>query len=172
MADGARFCTAPYAISPLTSRGSLRSSPPRRRSCVKFSALQRRAATKIANYLTDQCVPTPRMSECAGIAEKRRARASNARAKSGVGHRYGAGHLDNDFYIGTPRQGKYTAGRSTISMSNGTRATIWCSEHHHQGCHRLPHLCHHSVPWRQQRTTSHYRGCKDHRQCLFRLRVR
>ena len=61
---------------------------------------------KIANYLTDNNVPTPRMSECerraaAGEPVRRRARAAWAIVTV-------QGILDNDFYIGTLRQGKFT----------------------------------------------------------------
>ena len=72
---------------------------------------------KIANYLTDEGVPTPRMSErmrkeAAGKKTKREAK--NAWAIATV-----QGILDNDFYIGTLRQGKYTrAKKLTPRMLN------------------------------------------------------
>ena len=61
---------------------------------------------KIANYLTEQGVPTPRMSEqmrkqAEGKTTKREVKAAWALVTV-------QGILDNDFYIGTLRQGKFT----------------------------------------------------------------
>ena len=66
---------------------------------------------KIANYLTDQGVPTPRMTE------RERKEAAGKEYKRGVRPEWAIvtvqGIIDNDFYIGTLRQGKYTRKRST-----------------------------------------------------------
>ena len=85
---------------------------------------------KIANYLTDQGVPTPRMSErmrkeAAGKKTKREAK--NAWAIATV-----QGILDNDFYIGTLRQGKYTRAKingKEIKRNDDEHIVI---ENHHQ----------------------------------------
>ncbi len=66
---------------------------------------------KIANYLTDEGIPTPRM------AEQERKEAAGEESKRAVKPAWTIvavqGILDNDFYIGTLRQGKYTRKKST-----------------------------------------------------------
>lgn len=61
---------------------------------------------KIANYLTDQHIPTPRMNERA----RKEARGEECHLKSKPQWSIATiqGILTNDFYIGTLRQGKYT----------------------------------------------------------------
>lgn len=61
---------------------------------------------KIANYLTDQHIPTPRMNERA----RKEARGEECRLKAKPQWSIATiqGILTNDFYIGTLRQGKYT----------------------------------------------------------------
>ena len=116
---------------------------------------------KIANYLTEQGVPTPRMSEQmrkeAEGEEYQRARSRAAWAIVTV-----QGILDNDFYIGTLRQGKYhprqdqrqgCAARRRTSTSS-SRTTISRSS----TTARLPPpvLCGRSAP------RSNYRGIKKY----------
>lgn len=77
---------------------------------------------KIANHLTDQHIPTPRM------AEKTRKQASGEECRLHARTEWSIitvqGILENDFYIGTLRQGKYT--RKKI---NGTDMKKDESEH-------------------------------------------
>ena len=62
---------------------------------------------KIANYLTDNNVPTPRMSSVSAAPPP--GSLCPPQDESGLGDRHGTGILDNDFYIGTLRQGKVHA---------------------------------------------------------------
>ncbi|MBQ9673029.1 MAG: recombinase family protein [Ruminococcus sp.] len=61
---------------------------------------------RIANYLTDQRIPTPRMNERA--RKEARGEECHIKAKSQWSIATIQGILTNDFYIGTLRQGKYT----------------------------------------------------------------
>ncbi len=61
---------------------------------------------RIANYLTDQHIPTPRMNERA--RKEARGEECHLKAKSQWSIATIQGILTNDFYIGTLRQGKYT----------------------------------------------------------------
>ena len=85
---------------------------------------------KIANYLTDQNVPTPRMSE----RERREAAGEECKrsAKRAWSIVTVQGIIDNDFYIGTLRQGKYT--RQKINGKDRKRDELdhIVIEHHHQ----------------------------------------
>ncbi|WP_405342795.1 stage V sporulation T C-terminal domain-containing protein [Ruminococcus sp.] len=85
---------------------------------------------KIANYLTDEGIPTPRMSErqrkeAEGKEYKREVKASWAIATI-------EGILKNDFYIGTMRSSKYT--RKKINGKDVKRdvSDHYVIEHHHQ----------------------------------------
>ena len=85
---------------------------------------------KIANYLTGQGIPTPRMSERMrkeAAGEESRRMAKNDWAIATV-----QGILDNDFYIGTLRQGKYT--RAKINGKDIRRDEVEqiVIENHHQ----------------------------------------
>lgn len=112
---------------------------------------------KIANYLTDQGIPTPRMSE------KMRKEAAGVECKRAVRNSWAIitvqGILDNDFYIGTLRQGKYT--RAKINGKDIKRDEIEqiVIENHHQ-----PIIDYRTFATtkalREQRTRSNYRGTK------------
>ena len=112
---------------------------------------------KIANYLTDQGVPTPRMSErmrkeAAGKKTKREAKSAWAIATV-------QGILDNDFYIGTLRQGKYTRAKingKDIKRNDDEHIVI---ENHHQAIidYRTFAI---TRALREKRSRSNYRGVK------------
>ena len=85
---------------------------------------------KIANALTDEGIPTPRMAERERkIAEGEEYRRS---VKSAWSIATVQGILDNDFYIGTLRQGKYT--RAKINGRDVKRDEVEqiVIENHHQ----------------------------------------
>ena len=85
---------------------------------------------KIANTLTDEGIPTPRMAERERkIAEGQEYRRS---VKSAWSIATVQGILDNDFYIGTLRQGKYT--RAKINGRDILRDEVEqiVIENHHQ----------------------------------------
>ncbi len=112
---------------------------------------------KIANYLTDNNVPTPRMSECerraaAGEPVRRRARAAWAIVTV-------QGILDNDFYIGTLRQGKFTRVKINGSDRKLDESEHRVFEHHHQEI--IDYRTFATVrSLRESRSTNNYRGVK------------
>ncbi len=114
---------------------------------------------KIANYLTDEGIPTPRMSEnarreAAGEAVKREAKPIWAIATVD-------GILSNDFYIGTLRQGKTTRARINGHQVERPTDEILVFENHHQPI--LDYRTFATVrALREQRTTTHYRGVKKY----------
>ena len=112
---------------------------------------------KIANYLTDNNGPTPRMSEC----ERRAAAREPVRRKTKAAWAIVTvqGILDNDFYIGTLRQGKYTRAKingKDIKRNDDEHIVI---EKHHQAIidYRTFAI---TRALREKRSRSNYRGVK------------
>ena len=112
---------------------------------------------KISNHLTDQGIPTPRMSE----RERREAQGESVKraAKSAWAIVTVQGILDNDFYIGTLRQGKYTRRKINGAEVKRDESDHLVFEHHHQAIIDYRTFAT-TRALRQQRTTSHYRGVK------------
>ena len=114
---------------------------------------------KIANHLTDQGIPTPRM------AERERKEAAGEEYRRATKPVWAIvtvqGILDNDFYIGTLRQGKYTRARingKDVRRDQGEHVVI---EHHHQAI--IDYRTFATVrALRESRSTGHYRGRKKH----------
>lgn len=114
---------------------------------------------KIANYLTEQGIPTPRMSEqmrkeAAGEPTSRKTKAAWAIVTV-------QGILDNDFYIGTFRQAKYTRAKingKDVKRDEGEHIVI---ENHHQ-----PIIDYRTFTTtralREKRSTANYRGVKKY----------
>lgn len=114
---------------------------------------------KIANFLTDQRIPTPRM------AERERKQAEGAGYRRRVKPEWSIVTvqtiLDNDFYIGTLRQGKFT--RRSINGRDVRRdeSAQLVFENHHQAI--LDYRTFAAVRQaRQRRSTGHYRGAKKY----------
>ena len=112
---------------------------------------------KIANALTDEGIPTPRM------AERDRKEAAGEDYRREVKPVWSIvtvqGILDNDFYIGTLRQGKYT--RKKINGAEVRRDVCdhLVFEHHHQAI--IDDRTFATVrALREKRSTAHYRGVK------------
>ena len=114
---------------------------------------------RISNYLTEQGSPTPRMSEqmrieAEGEACKRIAKATWAIVTV-------QGILDNDCYIGTLRQGKYTRVKingKEVKRNDGEHVVI---ENHHQAIIDYRTFAT-TRALREKRTRSHYRGIKKY----------
>ncbi len=112
---------------------------------------------KIANYLTDQGIPTPRMSEqmrkeAEGEETKRTAKAAWAIVTI-------QGILDNDFYIGTLRQGKYTRAKINGKDVRRDEDDHIVIENHHQAIIDYRTFAT-TMALREKRTRSNYRGVK------------
>ena len=114
---------------------------------------------KIANYLTDQGVPTPRMAE---RDRKEAAGEEYSRAVKSVWAIVTVqGILDNDFYIGTLRQGKYTRRKingKDVRRDEDEQIVI---ENHHQAIIDYRTFAT-TRALREKRSTSHYRGVKKY----------
>lgn len=114
---------------------------------------------KIANYLTDEGVPTPRMAE----RDRKEAAGENYRraVKSTWAIVTVQGIIDNDFYIGTLRQGKYT--RKKINGKEVKRDELdhIIIEHHHQEIIDYRTFAT-AKAIRDSRSTAHYRGQKKY----------
>ena len=114
---------------------------------------------RIANYLTDQKIPTPRMRE------KARKEAAGDEYKGKVREQWSlvtvSEILTNDFYIGTLRERKYK--RKKI---NGSDIELDKSEHIVFENHHEPIVDYRIFATAQemlkQRSTSHYRGVKKY----------
>lgn len=114
---------------------------------------------KIANYLTDQGIPTPRM------AEQARKEAAGEEYRRTVKRDWALvtvqGILDNDFYIGTLRQGKYIRKKingKDIRQDEGEHIVI---ENHHQAIIDYRTFAT-TRALREMRTRSNYRGVKKY----------
>lgn len=114
---------------------------------------------KIANHLTDEGVPTPRM------AERDRKEAAGENYRRAVKPAWAIvtvqGIIDNDFYIGTLRQGKYT--RKKINGKEVKRDELdhIIIEHHHQEIIDYRTFAT-AKALRDSRSTAHYRGQKKY----------
>lgn len=157
--DGEWICAAPYGYL-VTEDKQFEIIPTEAETVRRIFDLYSNAGwgyKKIANYLTDQGVPTPRMSErmrkeAAGKKTKRETK--NAWAIATV-----QGILDNDFYIGTLRQGKYTRAKINgrdIKRNDDEHIVI---ENHHQAIidYRTFAI---TRALREKRSRSNYRGVK------------
>ena len=160
-ADGKWICAAPYGYI-VNKRQEFEVVPTEAdvvRTIFRLYNEEGWGYKKIANYLTDQGVPTPRM------AERDRKEAAGEDYKRPVKSAWAIvtvqGILDNDFYIGTLRQGKYTRtkinGRD-VRRDEDQQIVI---EHHHQAVIDYRTFAT-TRALREKRTTSHYRGVKKY----------
>ncbi|MGN0977527.1 MAG: stage V sporulation T C-terminal domain-containing protein [Faecousia sp.] len=114
---------------------------------------------KIANYLTEQKIPTPRMSE------RERKLAAGEEYKRGVKEEWSLvtvqGILENDFYIGTLRQGKYTRKKINGDDMRKEESDHIVFENHHEPIvdFRVFSIAQEN---RKKRTKSNYRGQKKY----------
>ena len=158
-ADGEWLCAAPYGYI-INKRREFEIVPTEADIVRKIFDLYNNEGwgyKRIANYLTDQGVPTPRMSEqmrkeADGLEYKRQVKAAWAIVTV-------QGILDNDFYIGTLRQGKYTRAKingKDIKRDDGEHIVI---ENHHQAIIDYRTFAT-TMALREKRTRSNYRGVK------------
>lgn len=158
-ADGGWLCAAPYGYI-INKRKEFEIVPTEAEIVRKIFELYNKDGwgyKKIANYLTDQGIPTPRISEqmrkeAEGQEYKRQVKAAWAIVTV-------QGILDNDFYIGTLRQGKYTRAKingKDIKRDDGEQIVI---ENHHQPIIDYRTFAT-TMALREKRTRSNYRGVK------------
>ena len=107
--DGKWICSVPYGYVITNSKTMAFEIEPTEAVVVRkvFELYNQGWGYKrIANYLTDQHIPTPRMNERA--RKEARGEECHLKAKPQWSIATIQGILTNDFYIGTLRQGKYT----------------------------------------------------------------
>ncbi|MCL2109497.1 MAG: recombinase family protein [Oscillospiraceae bacterium] len=114
---------------------------------------------KIANHLTDKQIPTPRMSE--KFRRESAGEDSRIKAKDLWSIVIVSEILQNDFYIGTLRQGKYRRKKINGSDIKAAESEHIIFENHHEP------IIDYRVFWaaqeqRSKRTTTHYRGVKKY----------
>lgn len=158
-ADGEWICAAPYGYI-INSRKDFEVVPTEADIVRKIFELYNNQGwgyKKIANYLTDQGIPTPRMSE--QLRKEADGKECKRRAKSAWAIATVQGILDNDFYIGTLRQGKYTRAKingKDIKRDYGEQIVI---ENHHQAIIDYRTFAT-TMALRVKRTRNNYRGVK------------
>ena len=160
-ADGKWICAAPYGYI-VNKRQEFEIVPAEAdivRTIFRLYNDEGWGYKKIANYLTDQGIPTPRM------AERDRKEAAGEEYSRTVKPAWAIvtvqGILDNDFYIGTLRQGKYTRKKingKDVRRDEDQQIVI---EHHHQAIVDYRTFAA-TRALREKRTTSHYRGVKKY----------
>lgn len=159
-ADGKWICAAPYGY--IVNKRQEFEPVPTEADIIRrvFSLyLEGWGYKRIANLLTDEGIPTPRMNErdrkeAAGEDFRRTVRSVWSVATV-------QGILDNDFYIGTLRQGKYTRRKingKDMKCDEGQHIVI---EKHHQSIVDYRTFAA-ARALREQRTTDHYRGVKKY----------
>ncbi|MDE7218230.1 MAG: recombinase family protein [Oscillospiraceae bacterium] len=114
---------------------------------------------RIANQLTDEGIPTPRM------AEQERKLAAGDEYRRAVKPAWSIvtvqGILANDFYTGTLRQGKYTRKKINGKDMRRDESDHIVIEHHHQAI--ISYRTFAAVKaLREGRSTNHYRGQKKY----------
>ena len=160
-ADGKWICAAPYGYI-INKRQEFEVVPTEADIIRKIFDLYNNEGwgyKRIANHLTAQGIPTPRMSE---KQRKEEAGEDNKiKAKPEWSIVTVQGILDNDFYIGTFRQAKYTRKKingKDVKLEEDEHIVI---ENHHQAIidYRTFAI---TRSLREKRTTSHYRGVKKY----------
>lgn len=160
-ADGKWICAAPYGYL-VNQRQEFEIVPTEAdivRTIFRLYNEEGWGYKKIANYLTEQGIPTPRM------AERDRKEAAGAEYRRAVKSSWAIvtvqGILDNDFYIGTLRQSKYTRKKINGKDIRQDEAEQIVIERHHQ-----PILDYRTFATtralREKRSTSNYRGIKKY----------
>ena len=114
---------------------------------------------RIANYLTDEGIPTPRMSEKQRKDEAGEDNKIKAKLQWSIVSVQGI--LDNDFYIGTLRQGKYTRKKINGADRKRDEDDHIVIENHHQAIVDYRTFAA-TRALREKRTTSNYRGIKKY----------
>ncbi len=158
--DGKWICAAPYGYI-VNSRQEFEIVPTEAEIVRKIFELYTSGwgYKRIANYLTDQGVPTPRMSE----KQRREAQGldSNRETRREWAIMTVEGILKNDFYIGTLRQGKYTRRKINGKDVKRDAEDHIVIERHHQAIidYRTFALVRAQL---EERGAAHYRGRKKY----------
>ncbi len=160
-ADGKWICAAPYGYI-VNKRQEFEIVPTEAEIVRKIFDLYNNAGwgyKRIANHLTKEGIPTPRMSE--QLRKQAEGSESKREAKSAWAIVTVQGILDNDFYIGALRQGKYSRIKingKDVRRDDGEHIVI---ENHHQAIIDYRTFAT-TRALREKRTRSNYRGVKKY----------
>ena len=160
-ADGKWICAAPYGYI-VNKRQEFEIVPTEAEIVRKIFDLYNNAGwgyKRIANHLTKEGIPTPRMSE--QLRKQAEGTESKREVKSAWAIVTVQGILDNDFYIGTLRQGKYSRVKingKDVRRDDGEHIVI---ENHHQAIIDYRTFAT-TRALREKRTRSNYRGVKKY----------
>lgn len=160
-ADGKWICAAPYGYI-VNDRQEFEIVPTQADVVRTIFRLYNEGGwgyKKIANYLTDQGIPTARMDERA--RKEAAGKEYHREVKQSWSLVTVQGILDNDFYIGTLRQGKYIRKKingKDIRQDEGEHIVI---ENHHQAIIDYRTFAT-TRALREMRTRSNYRGVKKY----------
>ena len=159
--DGQWICAAPYGYI-VNKRKEFEIVPTEAdivRRIFELYNVEGWGYKRIANHLTDEGVPTPRMSEALrkeaeGLESRRKAKASWSIVTI-------QGILDNDFYIGTLRQAKYRRKKINGKDLKNDELEHIVIENHHQPIidYRTFAL---TRSLREKRTRTNYRGVRKY----------
>ena len=158
--DGKWICAAPYGYI-VNNRQEFEIVPTEAQIVRKIFELYISGwgYKRIANYLTDEDVPTPRMSE----KQRREAEGldSNRETRREWAIMTIEGILKNDFYIGTLRQGKYTRRKINGKDMKRDEEDHIVIENHHQAIisYRTFAIARAQLA---ERTRANYRGQKKY----------
>ena len=158
--DGKWICAAPYGYI-INNRQQFEIVPTEAEIVRTIFRLYREGwgYKKIANYLTDEGIPTPRMCEqqrreAEGLDSKRKPKQVWAIATIN-------GILRNDFYIGTLRAGKYTRQKINGKDIKRDESEQYVIENHHQAIIGYREFAT-AKALLESRSTNHYRGQKKY----------
>lgn len=157
---GEWICAAPYGYR-ITPKKEFEIIPTEAEVIRKIYQLYMEGMgyNRIARYLTDNAIPTPRKSE--QMRREEEGRECNRQVKSTWSIATIQGILENDFYIGTLRQGKTT--RAKINGKDVKRdvSEQYVIENHHQPI--IDYRTFATVrELKASRSTNHYRGQKKY----------
>ncbi len=158
--DGKWICAAPYGYI-VNKRQEFEVVPTEADVVQKIFQLYNGGwgYKRIANYLTDEGIPTPRMSEKQRKDEAGEDNKIKAKLQWSIVSVQGI--LDNDFYIGTLRQGKYTRKKINGADRKRDEDDHIVIENHHQAIVDYRTFAA-TRSLREKRTTSNYRGIKKY----------
>ncbi len=158
-ADGAWLCAAPYGYK-LNKQKQFEIVPTEAdivRQIFKLYNENGWGYKKIANHLTDEGIPTPRMSE--QMRREAEGEATTRKTKAAWAIVTIQGILDNDFYIGTLRQGKYRRAKINGKEVKQDLQEQIVIENHHQPIIDYRTFAT-TMALREKRSRSNYRGVK------------
>lgn len=160
--DGKWICAVPYGYLITNTKTMAFEIDPPAAEAVKMIYdlyLSGWGYKKIANHLTDLHIPTPRMAE--KMRREANGEETKLRAKKEWSIATVQGILENDFYIGTLRQGKYTRKKINGGDRKTDKDEHIVFENHHEPILDMRTFAM-AQEQRRKRTKSNYRGQKKY----------